>query len=186
MPTQELIDLLATMSPAEQRKYLKNHKAISQQATPTLPPTAAVSDAPPLQTFEDLPPGLTERECHFARDLTPNAIKAEARALHEPEELLFRARCYRCNAEMWTWSENENVCERCGYELRIERATIEKRIAKEKAPITFGANETGRVPVNVDGGQAQKQINPYAPTSESRRQINPMGATSGKKTSNPF
>jgi hypothetical protein len=91
---------------------------------------------------------------------------------------------------MWTWSEKEDICERCGHLLREEKMLARGRrnkVLTDRPPNPFTDQHAGHVPVNVSQAATVRQVNPFAPTPESNRKINPMAAPAAtRRIVNPF
>ena len=141
----------------------------------------------PEQPMEPEPsPPQMETEQVTLATLPHAAIKAESWGIHDRGEPMFQARCHNCNAPMWTWSEREDTCERCGYELRVERG---KQF--DKGQSTRNANpfeeQPYRGPVGLQTSESRRAPDPFSPSTESRRSVNPFAGSGGRtKIPNPF
>lgn len=117
--------------------------------------------------------------------LSPHDRKAEAWVRHEADERMFQTRCHECNGPMWTWSEKEDICETCGFELRQRREELRRmRDQKhEKGPRNaFERGHDQHVPVGIEGGK-QRPVNPFQ-TAPSKPHA--VGITTTRKFHNPF
>ena len=122
----------------------------------------------------------------MASDLSATARKAEAYAKHEPHEPMHQTRCRECNGVMWTWGDKEDICETCGFEIRLKKIENAKLRAKSKRPHSaFSDSNERQIPVGV-AGKKQRQVNPYSPTPEKRAKI-PFGVGGQRgPMKNPF
>src|SRR3990167_3587339 len=109
-----------------------------------------MAERPPLQPGEK----LNDEPSINLNDLSANAWKAEAYAKHLPDEPMRQTRCHRCNHPMWTWSDKEVICERCGFEMRRERVEQSKKSKNKKGTNAFKDNPKKHVKVGLE---AKKQ-----------------------------
>ena len=110
-----------------------------------------------------------------AGDLSTTARKAEAYARHTPDEPMHQSRCRECNGVMWTWGDKENVCETCGFEVRLKKIENAKLRAKKgkKSHNAFSDSNEKQIPVGVTG-KKQRVVQPYSPSAEKKAKI-PFG-----------
>ena len=87
---------------------------------------------------------------------------------------------------MWTWGDKEDICETCGFEIRLKKIENAKLRAKSKRPHNaFSDSNERQIPVGV-AGKKQRQVNPYSPTPEKRAKI-PFGVGGQRgPMKNPF
>jgi hypothetical protein len=106
---------------------------------------------------EEIPEGPTTT----IDQLSPHDRKAEAWFLHQPEEIMFNVRCIECHELMWTWSKREDMCERCGFELRERRQEFYKTQRRDRTIDydAFGRTSEQAIKVGIDAPE-QRKINP--------------------------
>lgn len=117
--------------------------------------------------------------------LSPHDRKAEAWARHDAGEPMYQDRCHECNKLMWTWSEREDICETCGFELRQKREEL-RRMRDQPHEKTghnaFERRHDQHVKVGI-GPARQKQVNPFQ--SEPAKP-HAVGITANRRFHNPF
>ena len=137
-----------------------------------------------VQVEAPTPPAAQPEATHAClKNLHPHARKAEAWHLHTPEQPMFETRCRECNGIMWTWSEREDICETCGFELREKRAELRKaRDAQGQRTNPFQHQPQTHVKVGVEKA-GRSQVNP---TQSQQSKPHQVGITTTKRFHNPF
>ena len=160
----------------------------SQPSSPE--PEPEPEDLPPEPTPKDVVSPVSDLEgpTTTIAELSPHDRKAEAWFHHQPEEIMFRADCIECHEPMWTWTKGEDMCERCGFELRERRQEF-YRIQRRDRTINydaFGRQNEQAVKVGIDAPE-QKKINPNVTPEPRHVPLDPFGQ-GGRRgiTRNPF
>jgi hypothetical protein len=114
--------------------------------------------------------------------------KAEAWFHHRPEEIMFNVRCIECHEPMWTWSRREDMCERCGFELRERRQEFYKTQRRDRTMNydAFGRTNEQHVKVGIDAPE-QRKINPNETPQPKHVPLDVFGLGGSRgKLRNPF
>lgn len=118
--------------------------------------------------------------------LGPHVRKAEAWAFHNLEDPMYEITCSECQQPMWTWSDRENICETCSFEMRKFRQEMknarDSQAARPAHVNPFERQPETQVQIGIEKGK-QPQVNPYQTKAVKPHQI---GISTIRKWFNPF
>jgi ribosomal protein L37E len=129
------------------------------------------------------------REVKFLKDLNPHDRKAEAWARHLPEEPMFQIRCSECRLPTWSWTEREDICENCGFELRDKMQTYQSKKYRDgqKPHNAFQRENEAQIPTGVRADR-KNVANPFGPMQDDRKAASsPFSESKAtRQVKNPF